>query len=125
MTLQAFLNKYNGKYIDFDHSYGNQCVDLIQQYNKELFNGPFLSGNTAVDVWNNYPKFAQVYDKIDNTPTNIPQPGDIIFFKFNHTAVVVIADVMSITSFDQNYPTGSSCHFQEHDYTQCLGWFRP
>lgn len=123
MTLQSFVNKWNGKGIDFDHAYGYQCVDLIQQYNKDFFNGSFLFGATALAIWMNYPQ--NLYTKIINTPTNVPQPGDILFWGYNHVAIVILADVMSLTSFDQNFPTGSLCHLQQHDYNNALGWLHP
>jgi hypothetical protein len=32
----------------------------------------------------------------------------------------------SFTSFDQNWPTGSCCHFQYHEnYDGVIGWLRP
>lgn len=32
MTLTQFINKYNGKKVDFDGRFGAQCVDLYRQY---------------------------------------------------------------------------------------------
>lgn len=123
MTLQAFLNKWNMKLADFDGHYGAQCVDIVQYYNRDVLGGSFLSGATAVDVWTAYNQDKCV--KVLNTPTNVPQPGDIIFWSFNHVAIAVVADVNTLTSFDQNYPINSPCHFQEHDYKNALGWLTP
>lgn len=123
MTPQGFFYKYNGQPIDFDGWYGDQCVDLIQQFHKEVSHGAFLSGATAIDIWNGAVPYQ--YERILNTPTNFPTTGDIPFFKFNHTAVIVIADVNSFTSFDQNFPTDpygkGVCHFQEHSYNNSAG----
>jgi hypothetical protein len=134
LTPQSFFYKYNEKPINFDGRFGNQCVDVIQQYNKDIHNGAFLYGDTALDIWNGVTP--PQYEKILNTPTNYPMAGDIIFFSYNHTSMVVLADVNSITSFDQNYPIPSTgdgtgvCRFQEHDYgpfnnPTVLGWWTP
>jgi hypothetical protein len=32
MKFQEFVDKNNGKYIDYDGNYGCQCVDLLRQY---------------------------------------------------------------------------------------------
>lgn len=127
MTAQDFFNKYNNKGIDFDKFYGFQCMDLAEQYNKEVVGAPRLGGNAA-DVWNNYPKGH--YDRIANTPNGVPQKGDIVIWSkalngFGHIAVFNSGNVMTFTSFDQNWPTGSVCHLQNHNYNYVLGWLRP
>lgn len=38
MNLEEFKNKYLGKSIDYDGVSGVQCVDLIKQYMKDVFN---------------------------------------------------------------------------------------
>lgn len=128
MTTQQFFDKYNGKAIDFDGFYGNQCMDLAEEYNRQVVLAPRLTGNAA-DVWTNYPK--DYYEKIPNTPTGVPQKGDIIIWNRNtgggygHIAVFSEGDTNGFTSFDQNWPTGSLCHFQTHDYKNVYGWLRP
>lgn len=139
MTPQAFFNEWNGKPADFDKAYGNQCVDIVQFYNRDVNGGEFLEGATALDIWNNESYNHDLYDKVLNStdPENNPQLGDLIFFEFNHVAICVTADSFNIVSFDQNYPqvghydangnfigTGVS-HFQTHNYgdpVNVLGW---
>lgn len=131
MTASEFFAKYNGKGIDFDFYYGFQCMDLWQQYNKEVFGGPHVPAPYAKDVWlkDLYPK--NLYTKIPNTPTGIPQKGDVVIWSGaanggpGHIALFYQGDVMKFTSFDQNWPTGSVCHFQPHNYNYVLGWLRP
>jgi hypothetical protein len=127
MTALDFFNKYNGRGIDFDHFYGYQCMDLAEQYNQEVVGAPRLGGNAA-DVWNNYPR--TFYTKIANSPTNVPQLGDIVIWSkalngFGHIAVCKDGNVNAFTSFDQNWPLNSYCHFQTHNYNYVLGWLRP
>ena len=128
MTYQEFKNKYNGRPLDFDGFYGYQCMDLAQFYNKEVVNGARLMGN-AKDVWDTYPQ--DKYTKIANTPTGVPLKGDIVIWKgmpgnqYGHIAVFDNGNVNSFVSFDQNWPVGSYCHLQNHNYNYVLGWLHP
>src|SRR3990167_675546 len=128
MTLQEFFDKYNGKGIDFDGFYGNQCMDLAEEYNRDVVGALRLTGNAA-DVWENYP--VDNYERFLNTPDGVPQLGDIVLWNknvgggFGHIAIFKEGDIDNFTSFDQNWPTGSNCHFQSHVYTNVTGWLRP
>lgn len=128
MNLQEFIQKYNGKGVDFDGYYGFQCMDLYQQYNKEVVGGPHIPAN-ASEVWSNYPK--DLYTKIENEPNNFPNLGDVVIWNnqagggFGHIAVCVDANSSFFTSFDQNWPPGSVSHLQSHNYNNVLGWLRP
>jgi len=128
MTIEEFFARFNGRGIDFDHAYGYQCMDLAEEYNQDVIGAPRLGGN-AIDVWTNFP--ANWYTRIENTPWNFPNEGDLILWNTNvgngygHIAVCQRADVDSFTSFDQNWPLGSFCHFQWHNYDNVLGWLRP
>lgn len=141
--VNAFFNKYNGIGVNFDQAYGNQCVDLIEQYNKEVVGAPRLGIALAKDLWTNYPQ--QYYDRIANDindPNSYPHLGDIIVFDYGsagHVDICKSANYYSIIGFDQNWPlqgyydkngnfigTGS-CHLQAHNYIsdKVLGWLRP
>ena len=131
MTFDEFLTKYNGKLVDFDGFYGGQCMDLYQQYNREVISGPHIPAN-AYQVWDNYPK--DFYDKIENTPEGMPQKGDVVIWNqntgggFGHIAIATgnETDTTSMfESFDQNWPIGSTCHYQRHSYNSVYGWLRP
>lgn len=133
MYLKDFINKYNGKKVDYDGAYGGQCVDLFRYFNKEVLEIAQPKGvNGAKDFWNNYSKDVNLYnnfDKIANTPTFVPQEGDIAIWgngAYGHIAICTgKGDVNTFESFDQNYPTGSVCHYQSHNYSGFLGVFRP
>ncbi len=143
MILNDFIWKYNGKYIDYDHAYGYQCVDLIRQKTKDVdgFESytAIPAGANAITIWNNF-KDNKYYKKVLNGPTNVPKKGNIMFFKFypllygfsGHTAVFCDGDIYSVISFDQNWPTGTPCHLQKHGsskllhgYRGCVGWLTP
>lgn len=132
MSFDQFISKWNGRGIDFDGYYGDQCMDLMHQYLSEvlgLTDGRILAAPNAKTVYTN---FANVFgherfERIANTPNGVPQKGDIVFWgngTAGHVAIYRDGNVYSFTSFDQNYPTGSKCHLQKHDYTGVLGWLR-
>lgn len=136
ISFADFRTKYNGKGIDFDGYYGDQCVDEINQYLVDVLGitNPIviLPGNTAFDIYQNY--HGTQFTKIDNSPTNVPHEGDIIFFKPNipgqtgsagHVALFISGDVNSFRSLDQNYPTGTLVHEQNHTYDAVAGWLHP
>jgi hypothetical protein len=130
MGLQEFIAKYTGKFVEY-HSYGTgalyQCVDLINQYITEYLKLPAIIGTNAQD----FPSKASKtdYDYILNTPTGVPEPGDIVIFKsadgVGHISIFVEGNANLFTSFDQNYPTGSPCKLVSHNYRNVLGWLHP
>ena len=127
MTFSEFLTKYNGKGIDDDGYYGYQCMDLAHRYAKEVVGKDFAPAPAAKDVWN---QTIDGYDKIPNTPDGVPSKGDIIIWgvgigPYGHIAIFDHGDVSFFTSFDQNWPLNSLCHYQNHNYTGVLGWFHP
>ena len=143
MTFSEFLTKYNGKGIDYDHSFGNQCVDLYRQYVQEVLNlpqSPPVKG--AAWIRSTYDK--NLYDWLDNTITAVPKFGDILIWDtragggFGHVAIYIRGNVLYFTSFDLNWPSqgyydqygnfiGTGlCHEQGHNYFGGLvGWLRP
>lgn len=131
ITFDDFVTKWNGKPVDFDGIYPNQCMDLMHQYVYDvlgLTDKTILAAPAAYQAYtNNFPKY---FTKIDNTPTGIPQKGDIIFWgqavgPFGHVAIVKDANMNTLNSFDANWPTGTLPHIQSHNYNGCLGWLRP
>jgi hypothetical protein len=128
MTLDDFFTTYSGKGIDFDGSFGFQCVDLIQQYTADVLAiAPWGSGN-AVGRWTSYPQ--QHFTRIPRTLLSAPKPGDIVVWgsgigPYGHIAVARSGNALGFESFDQNFPVGSLCHFQKHSYKHVLGWLRP
>ena len=80
MTLQEFISKYEGEGIDVDgfpKDNPYQCVDLYRAYVKEVLGfpqSPPVVG--AKDIWDTY--LTSHYTRLDNTPTAVPQAGDIV-----------------------------------------------
>lgn len=132
MTLTDFITRYNGKYVDTDGAYGGQCMDLMHQYCVEVLGIQDLSVLAAPSAKSVYENFSNVkghelFEQIGNTPTGVPQEGDLMFWvnaPYGHVAVFHDGDANSFKSFDQNYPTGSPCHIQNHTYANVGGWLR-
>lgn len=126
MNATEFFLKYNKKFLDFDGVYGPQCVDVIKQYFVEVLGMPAMQGN-AIDYWKDIPGFQRIKKAWFNTP----KPGDIIVWNttpinfYGHIAIINWTRRKDFGSFEQNYPFGSPCHYQQHGYQGVLGWLRP
>jgi hypothetical protein len=122
LTLDDFIKKYDGRYIDYDGMYGNQCKDLFSLYNSEVVGVPFYVVGNAIDLWKNSPD--EYYDKIKLNPRR----GDVVIWgmgEFGHVAIYLDGDENNFTSLDQNYPVDSPVHKQNHNYKNVIGYLRP
>lgn len=129
LNTQLFTKYINNLFVDYDGAWGDQCVDLVQQYNKVVVGGPFLTGQAAKDIWETYPR--DFYERITNAADNYPQQGDIVIWgkdygPSGHIAICVSADVNRFSAFSQNDPTGARSIVREYkDYYGVQGWLRP
>lgn len=132
MTLEEFIIKWQGKPIDFDGIYPNQCMDLAHQYVYEvlgLTDAKILAHPAAYQIFTDFTE-TQYFDKIANSPTGVPQEGDIVVFgqgvgAWGHVCIFFTGDANKFKSFDANWPMGSLPHIQDHTYGYCLGWLHP
>jgi uncharacterized coiled-coil protein SlyX len=121
-----FFSKYDGKFLDADGAYGNQCVDVVKAFFTEVVGISGKARGNAVDYWNACPEL----EKIPNTPSYVPQKGDIIVWgtgigQYGHIAIAKgVGDTNKFDSFDQNFPLGTPCHFVNHSYKNVLGGLR-
>lgn len=104
MTYQEFVNKYNGKYIDFDKYYGAQCWDLAQYYFTEVLELPsyILSGCGLVSNMLYPPKRAQLDEFFNEVPIDHMKQGDVVIWDYGHIAVYDHWDGSSCWFFSQN-----------------------
>ena len=72
--FQQFLNQYNNKYVDWDGVYGAQCFDLVNRWSTYLGYRPF----TGLYAYGIIDQTQGNYTKILNSPSAVPQAGDII-----------------------------------------------
>jgi surface antigen len=132
MQINTFFDAYEGLWVEYrsitNPDTRDQCTDLFLVYNREVVGAPPVYGN-ADDYFDISSE--AFYDRIVNSPTAVPKKGDVIIWGINygpygHIAVCTdIADTKGFTSFDQNDPLKSPCHFQPHSYSGVLGWLRP
>lgn len=125
MTFSELMGILNGEYKETAGTDAkNQCVDLANAYIKYVLGLPIIEWTNAVD----FPSKARDnYDYILNTPAGVPKEGDLVIWggTYGHIAIFIEGNSNRFTSFDENYPTGSPCHVQEHTYYRILGWLRP
>jgi hypothetical protein len=133
MTLTEFIKKYDGKGVDFDGSYGNQCQDLFNKYLVDVWNIPNpIQQFPVASAYQNYgyaknnPNFVCV----PNDPTAVPQAGDVIIWNqgvgpHGHVGIFVEGDVMNFKAFEQNWNGVQKCRIVNHPYDHVTGWFRP
>ena len=78
-----WVRSYEGQGLDYDGSYGNQCVDLIKAYYDFLGETP-MRGNADTYAYNALP---DGWERIQNAD---PQPGDILVYtggSYGHVAI--------------------------------------
>jgi len=86
MTLNEFVEKYKGKVVDFDGMYGGQCVDLVRQYFKDVWNLPEQPEGvkSAKDFYFKHesrPKQRMYCDCHSYIGANLPPVGSVVIFK--------------------------------------------
>ena len=87
MTFKEFIKKYNGKYVDYDHSEGYQCWDLAQLYFTEVLNLPPSILNGCGNVKNMLKgKKRKLMDKYFDEVSN-PSSGDVAIWSYGHIAI--------------------------------------
>ena len=104
MTYNEFKNKYNGKYVDYDGSYGSQCWDLGEFYFTECLGLPasVLAGCGLVSNMLYQPKRAELDKYFDEVPTNDMRQGDVCIWEYGHIAIFDNWDGNSCWYFSQN-----------------------
>lgn len=136
MTFDQWIPTVNGKGLDYDGYYGNQCVDLIEYYLRDVFgSGPFY-GN-AIDWYNNFGGvLADRFNRVANNPNDynqVPSRGDIIIWSaatpgsggYGHIAIFLQQGAAGqFVSLDQNWG-GMYVHQVTHNYNNVVGWLTP
>lgn len=105
--VDAFVNKYNNKYVDYDGAWGAQCVDLFNFYNRDVVGAGWISVNYAYQLYAAAPSGS--YEKLNASAT--PRKGDVAIWASSlpysggagHVAVVLSnVDSSTISVFEQN-----------------------
>lgn len=118
---------YIGRRIDFDGAYGNQCVDLVNQYARD--NGlPTFTGGAAADMFG---QSASAYDWVKNTPSGVPPAGAIVVWgrgigPWGHIAIARGgSDTNILRTVDQNWNYHPYVEPVDHNYNAVIGWGIP
>lgn len=135
MTFNKWVKENLGKGIDYDGTYGVQCVDLAKHYIKNVLGVTPQSIGNAIEYYNKR-KTSEYLTKnfkwIDNTAEFIPKKGDLCVFTSKsgngHISVATGEGTTSyFYSYDQNFPKAKHEPMTKikHGYTSFLGVLRP
>lgn len=125
----AFLAKYTGATgVGNTPQNKGECVGLVMVWAQAL-GLPHVWGH-AKDLLVNADRAA--YDVIPNTPSAVPQAGDIIVWRqgfngtYGHTAISTgKATTATFEVFEQNNPLGAGCRVATYrNYAYVDGWLR-
>lgn len=135
MTFDKWVKQNIGKGIDYDGTYGVQCVDLAKHYIKNVLGITPQSIGNAIEYYNKR-KTSEYLTKnfkwIDNTAEFIPKKGDLCVFTSKsgngHISVATGEGTTSyFYSYDQNFPKAKHepMTLIKHSYNSFLGVLRP
>jgi hypothetical protein len=129
VTLQQFMNAWQGKKVPSRGGITGQCVSLVQHWAEDQG----IGGTPVFPVPSAYlmaGKRPDAFTWVTNTPTGVPSPGDIVVFSnkvgggHGHTGVVVSANTKTLDVFQQNDPMGSGASTKRYTYANVLGWLK-
>ena len=63
-TVDAFVNRWNGSYADYDGAYGAQCVDLFNYYNRDVVKAPRIAVNYAAQLFGAAPSVVRPVQQV-------------------------------------------------------------
>ena len=136
MTVVEFVNKYDGKKIDFDNYAGPQCVDLARQYIKEGLDIPEHTGSCstsggAKDLFLDYDKMPVEKKYFSRIKSKTGKPGDIAVWdssstnQYGHVAIVLSNfDSKNLIVFEQDGFKKDGARIRMRSKTNLLGFLR-
>lgn len=131
MNIQEFFNKWNSKKTSLGGL--SECVACFRQFCQDVLEISQPKGvNHAKDFWNNFNTdnvLVSNFTKIANTPSFVPQVGDIAIWSRDTSGHIAVCTGKGTTSefevFHQNVPVGSPCIFGIQTYKEFYGVLRP
>lgn len=130
-----YIQSMVGKRIDYDNSYGYQCVDWAQKYISEIHSKNIKQIWTAWNWWKKWIWFEWWTRKKPGINTAPPKSGDIIFMDISghtkwHVGVVVSATDEYVMVSEQNWWDGkanwrgkNAISVHKRYYNIVLWWF--
>ena len=136
MTLEEFIDKYDGKKVDFDGAYGAQCVDLFRQYTKDVLGikehtGPCQTTGGAKDLYLDYDKMPVEKKYFYRSKQKNWVQGDILIWdstptnKYGHVAIYLAKiGAYDFLVFEQNGITQAGAQIKIRSRENLLGYLR-
>ncbi len=130
-ALNAFFSKYLGQSVQYNVSNTTkyQCVDWAKCFCSEFLKLGVPKTNWAwgnAKDWFTNPTALKYFTAIKNTPTFVPQAGDLCIFggTYGHICVATgIGNTKRFVSIDQNV-SGKYVTSEYHNYTNFIGVLR-
>lgn len=126
----AWAKAQIGKGLDYDHVYGNQCVDLIKYYYNYFGVARYAMGNANAYITNNLPPgWTRVYSGY--------QPGDVAVWKTNHSCntcgtnsyghvgIITSVNGSKFSAVNQNFNSKSYCTLNDFNLSALACAIRP
>lgn len=111
IKLDAFVRKYLYQPVDFDDSYGAECVDLFREYCKFLNFNKTESVSGASDLFTGYDTRLMLMNQFKRIPLSattrgdFPRVGDCIIWDkaptYGHVGICLSADEDILLVFEQ------------------------
>lgn len=112
ISIKPLVDQTNGKKVEVAGAPLYQCVDLVN-YWLRMIGKPMILNRNAIDF-----KTAPGYTYVVNTPSFLPQEGDIAVFNVGtYGDVAVVApgtNLKNLVVFGQNFPVGAPCRTRTH-----------
>ena len=136
MTLIEFIEKYQGKKVDFDGVYGAQCVDLFRQYAKDVLGirehtGSCASSGGAKDLFLDYNIMTIEKKYFTRSIQKNWKSGDILIWdktdknQYGHVAILIaVFDNSKFLVFEQSGITQAGAEVKVRNTTNLLGYLR-
>lgn len=129
MTIDEFTSLHDGKFLDYDKLFGNQCVDLVAFYTRDVHGCSGWACN-ANEIYELFPAPLPTFFNRVAVADGKPKKGDIMVWGESigpngHTAIYLGEEVGGFISFDQNWKLGTPCHVQTHTWQGVEGWLTP
>lgn len=109
MTLDRFVKEYEGKKIDYDGSYGAQCVDLVRLYIHLVWNLPQPKNIiSAYEAYTRWLRCGNGFNEISWKSLTKIARGDLVVFPptdtnpHGHIAIVLDVADNEVLCFEQN-----------------------
>lgn len=109
MTLDKFVKEYEGKKIDYDGSYGAQCVDLVRLYIHLVWDLPQPKNIiSAYEAYTRWLRCGNGFNEISWKSITKIARGDIVVFPptdtnpHGHIAIVLDVADNEVLCFEQN-----------------------